>query len=140
MEFQSDKSGSGITRRIFQYNKDMTLQDIPAHLGRSAAALARELGMQPQSLNSYLNGARGKRSKFLEKLLRAAKLQSEEVIFRNVIASPKGEDREHAAYWLNVALEALREAEARGADVHNIAAKIHEHAWTLLPEVWDKIE
>lgn len=94
----------------------MKLHDIPARMDRSAAALAADLQISPQGLGQYLNGHRGKPSKFIRHLLVFCNLNREEVIFPDRFDHPDGENPECPAYWLNVALEALHEAEKRGLD------------------------
>lgn len=95
----------------------MKIQDIPAFMGRSAAALAADFGIPKQTLGQYLNGQRGKLSKLIADLLTYCNLNREEVIFPDRFDHPDGENPESPAYWMNIALEALEQAEKRGAEV-----------------------
>lgn len=92
----------------------MKTQDIPAFMGRSAAALAADFKVSKQSLGKYLLGQRGKPSKFLAELLQHCSLNREEIIFPDRFDHPSGGDPEHPAYWANIALEALEQACQRG--------------------------
>lgn len=102
----------------------MKLKDIPSHLNISAAQLAALMNVSRQALNNYTSGRKGKASKFLIELLAVANLNQVEIIFPDVFDHPSGENSEHPAYWANVAIEALREAEKRGLQVNEIAQSI----------------
>lgn len=107
----------------------MKPHDIPAHMGRSAAALAADLQLSPQALGQYLNGKRGKPSRFLDNLLTFCNLNREEIIFPDRFDHPSGESQEYPAYWANVAIEALHEATKRGLseqDAEGIAESIRQ--------------
>ncbi len=88
----------------------MKIQDIPSFMGRSAAALAADFGIPKQTIGQYLNGQRGKPSKLISDLLVFCNLNREEIIFPDRFDHPDGENPQHAAYWANVALEALEQA------------------------------
>lgn len=104
----------------------MKIQDIPAFMGMSAAALAADFGIPKQTLWQYMNGQRGKASKLVADLLTFCNLDREEIIFPNRFDHPDGESPEHPAYWLNVALEALAEAEKIGSNVSDVFVRIKE--------------
>ena len=104
----------------------MQLSDIPAHLGISAQHLADLMSATRQALNNYTSGRKGKPSKFIGELLAVANLNRAEIIFPDVFDHPYGENHNHPAYWANVALEALREAEKRGMQVKAICEAIAE--------------
>lgn len=92
----------------------MKIQDIPAFMGQSAAALAADFGIPKQTLGQYLNGQRGKPSKLITDLITYCNLNREEVIFPDRFDHPYCENPESPAYWANIALEALHEATKRG--------------------------
>lgn len=96
----------------------MKIQDIPAFMGRSAAALAANFGIPKQTLGQYLNGQRGKVSKLISDLLTFCNLNREEIIFPNRFDHPEGENQQHQAYWANIALEAIQEATKHGLPEH----------------------
>lgn len=102
----------------------MQISDIPAHLGITATSLADLMETSKQNLQQYISGARGKPSKFLTHLLDVANLQRVEIVFPDVFDHPAGENPEAPEYWLNIALEALREAEKRGMPMPDIAIEI----------------
>lgn len=107
----------------------MKPHDIPTHMGRSAAALAADLQISAQGLGQYLNGHRGKPSKFIRHLLVFCNLNREEVIFPDRFDHPDGGNPECPAYWLNVALEAVHEATKHGLseqDAEGIAESIRQ--------------
>ena len=112
----------------------MQLSDIPAHLGISAQHLADLMGTTRQSLNNYTSGRKGKPSKFIGELLAVANLNRVEIIFPDVFDHPDGENPDCAAYWANVAIEALREAEKRGLEVEGICKAIVESATPTLSD------
>jgi len=93
----------------------MQLSDITTYLNVSAQHLADLMGTTRQALNNYTSGRKGKPSKFVAELLAVANLNREEIIFADRFDHPDGENREHPAYWCNIAMEALREAVERGA-------------------------
>jgi transcriptional regulator with XRE-family HTH domain len=116
----------------------MKIHDIPAHMGRSAAALAADLGLSAQALGQYLNGKRGKPSKFIADLLTFCNLNREEIIFPDRFDHPSGENPEHPAYWANVALEALHEAEKHGLpeeEAEKIAETIRQAIAPMLDDI-----
>lgn len=92
----------------------MKLSEIPAHLGITAAQLADLMEVSPQALNNYLRGRKRKESKFVNHLLDVANLNREEIIFPDRFEHPDGENPNYAAYWLNIAAEAIAEAVDRG--------------------------
>ena len=102
----------------------MKLSDITTHLGVSAQQLADLMGVSRQALNNYTSGRKGKPSKFIGELLAVANLNQQEIIFPDVFDHPGGENPEYPAYWLNVALEALLEAQRRGLDTQDISSQI----------------
>lgn len=119
----------------------MKIQDIPAFMGRSAASLAADLEIKKQALFSYTSGQRGKPSKFLADLLTFCNLNREEVIFPDRFDHPDGETPTHAAYWLNIAIEALREAEKRGATIPaEISDGIHAIGRDMLTDIFPEDE
>lgn len=116
----------------------MKIQDIPAFMGRSAASLAAEFGIPKQTIGQYLNGQRGKPSKLIADLLLFCNLNREEIIFPDRFDHPDGEKPEHAAYWANVALEALHEATKRGlseAEAEKIAESIRKAIAPMLDDI-----
>lgn len=115
----------------------MKPHDIPAHMGRSAAALAADLQLSAQALGQYLNGKRGKPSKFLDNLLTFCSLNREEVIFPDRFDHPDGENPECPAYWANVALEALHEAVLRGMDENEANRIANEIRAAIEPTLQD---
>lgn len=116
----------------------MKPHDIPAFMGRSAAALAADLQLSAQALGQYLNGKRGKPSKFIRHLLAFCNLNREEIIFPDRFDHPDGESQEHPAYWANVALEALQEAVLRGMD-ENEANRIAKEIRTAIAPTLEDI-
>lgn len=116
----------------------MKIQDIPAFMGRSAAALAADFGISKQALFSYTSGGRGKPSKFLTDLLAFCNLNREEIIFPDRFDHPDGENQESPAYWANVALEALHEAKKRGLPEHE-ANQIAESIRAAIAPMLDDI-
>lgn len=92
----------------------MKLHEIPAHLGITAAQLADLMEVSPQALNNYLRGRKGKESKFINHLLDVANLNREEIIFADRFDHPDGENPNCAAYWVNIAAEAIAEAVDNG--------------------------
>ena len=116
----------------------MKLHNIPAHMGRSAAALAADLQISAQALGQYLNGKRGKPSKFLDNLLTFCNLNREEIIFPDRFDHPDGKNQDCPAYWCNIAIEALHEAEFRGMDekeANRIANEIRAAIEPTLKEI-----
>lgn len=112
----------------------MKIQDIPAYMGRSAAALAADLGIPKQTIGQYLNGQRGKPSKLVSDLITFCNLNREEIIFPDRFDHPNGENPEHPTYWANIALEALYEAQKRGLDVSGIAEQIADAVKPLIAD------
>lgn len=96
----------------------MQLSDITTYLSVSAQHLADLMGTTRQALNNYTSGRKGKPSKFITELLAVANLNREEIIFPDRFDHPDGENREHPAYWANIAVEAIRQAEKKGMDTH----------------------
>lgn len=92
----------------------MKIQEIPDFMGRSATDLSSDFGIPKQTLWQYLNGQRGKPSKLICRLLIFCNLNREEIIFPDYFQHPSGEDEKHAAYWANIAIECLKEANKRG--------------------------
>jgi transcriptional regulator with XRE-family HTH domain len=103
----------------------MKLKDIPAHSGITAAQLAALIGKSPQSLNNYLTGDKGKPSKFVRHLCQVTGINREEIYFPDRFDHPDGGDPESPAYWLNLAIEAIEQAAARGADRRLFVGMIH---------------
>jgi transcriptional regulator with XRE-family HTH domain len=119
-------------------NQNMKLYNIPAFMGRSAAALAADLGLSKQALGQYLNGQRGRPSKVVGRLLAACGLNREEIIFPDRFDHPDGENPEHPAYWANVALEALHEAVLAGLpeeEAEKIKASIRAAVAPMLDDI-----
>jgi len=112
----------------------MQLSDITTHLGISAQHLADLMGVSRQALNNYTSGRKGKPSKFVGELLAVANLNQAEIIFPDVFDHPDGENPDWAAYWANIAIEALREAEKRGMQVEVICKAIVEAATPTLSD------
>ena len=116
----------------------MKIQDIPAFMGRSAAALAADFGIPKQTIGQYLNGQRGKPSKLVAGLLIFCNLNREEMIFPDRFDHPGGENPDHPAYWANVALEALHEATKRGLpeqQAERIAESIRQAIAPMLDDI-----
>lgn len=116
----------------------MKKQDIPAFMGRTAAALAADFGIPKQTIGQYLNGQRGKPSKLVTDLLIFCNLNQEEIIFPDRFDHPCGESPDHPAYWANVALEALQEATKRGLteqDAEQIAQNIRQAIAPMLDDI-----
>jgi transcriptional regulator with XRE-family HTH domain len=116
----------------------MKIQDIPAFMGRSAAALAADFGIPKQTLGQYLNGQRGKPSRLITDLLIFCNLNREEIIFPDRFDHPDGENPESPVYWANVALEALHEATKRGLpeqDAERIAESIRQVIAPMLGDI-----
>ncbi len=116
----------------------MKIQDIPAFMGRSAAALAADFGIPKQTIGQYLNGQRGKPSKLIADLLIFCNLNREEMIFPDRFDHPGGESPDHPAYWANVALEALHEATKRGLpeqEAERIAEIIRQAIVPMLDDI-----
>ena len=116
----------------------MKIQDIPAFMGRSAAALAADFGIPKQTIGQYLNGQRGKPSKLITDLLTFCNLNREEIIFPDRFDHPDGENPESPAYWANVALEAIHEATKRGLP-EQTAPKIAESIRQAITPLLDDI-
>lgn len=115
----------------------MKIQDIPAFMGRSAAALAADFGIPKQTLGQYLHGQRGKASKLVSDLLTFCNLNREEIIFPDRFDHPDGENPEHPAYWANIAIEAMEQAVNCGMpenEAKEIARKISEAVKPLIAE------
>lgn len=93
----------------------MKLSDIPAFMGRSAAALAADFGIPKQTLGQYLNGQRGKPSELVRRLLVFCNLNREEIIFSDPFDLPELNDS-MPEYWLALSLEAIQQAVDRGMD------------------------
>lgn len=104
----------------------MKFQDIPQHLGITAKQLADMAGIQKQNLHAYLKGAKGKSSTVVLHVCAVADLNREEVFFPDTFNHPWGGDPAKPAYWLALAVEALREAQDRGATVHDTINHILE--------------
>ena len=104
--------------KIALYN--MKFQDIPTHLGITAKQLADMAGIQKQNLHAYLKGAKGKSSTVVLHVCAVADLNREEVFFPDPFNHPWGGDPGKPAYWLALAIEALKEAQDRGVTVHNL--------------------
>lgn len=92
----------------------MNLSDIHTHLGITKAALAELIGFSPQNLAKYLTGEKPGGSKVIRRILDVSGLSSETVYFGDSFSHPDGENRDHPAYWVNLAIEALDEAKKRG--------------------------
>lgn len=116
----------------------MKIQDIPAFMGRSAAALAADFGIPKQTIGQYLNGQRGKASKLITDLVTFCNLNREEIIFPDRFNHPDGENPKHPAYWTNVALEALNEATKHGLseqEAERIAESIRQAIAPMLDDI-----
>jgi hypothetical protein len=116
----------------------MKIQDIPAFMGRSAAALAADFGIPKQTIGQYLNGQRGKPSKLISDLLVFCGLNREEIIFPDRFDHPDGENPKHPAYWMNVALEAVHEATKHGLseqEAERIAESIRQAIALILDDI-----
>ena len=113
----------------------MQLSDITTFMGVSAQQLAALMGVSRQALNNYTSGRKGKPSKFVGELLAVANLNLAEIIFPDIFDHPDGENSDHAAYWANVAIEALREAGKRGLQVEHIAQLIVAEVAPTLSEI-----
>lgn len=101
----------------------------------SAQYLADLMNVSRQSLNNYTSGRKGKPSKFITQLLAVANLNQEEIIFPDVFDHPDGETPDKPAYWANIAIEALREAEKRGIETSAIIAEIKKTVEPTLSEL-----
>lgn len=115
----------------------MKIQDIPAFMGRSAAALAADFGIPKQTIGQYLNGQRGKASKLVSDLITFCNLNREEIIFPDRFDHPDGENPEHPAYWANIAIEAIEQAVSCGfpeSEAEKIAAEISRFVKPLISE------
>ena len=112
----------------------MQIKDIPDHLGITKTQLAEMLGVSRQNLNQYMSGDRGKPNKFLANLISVCGLNVEQVVFADRFDNVFAENPESPAYWLNLALEALNEAEKRGADISGIVDAIFQESEKYLPE------
>lgn len=107
----------------------MKLSDIPGFMGRSASALAADFGIPKQTLGQYLNGQRGKPSKFVADLLTFCNLNQEEIIFSDPFDLPDLNDN-MPEYWMALALEAIHQAVERGMDekkAMEISRAIHDN-------------
>ena len=104
----------------------MKFQDIPTHLGITAKQLADMAGLSKQNLHVYLKGVKGKDSKVVLHVCAIAELNREEVFFHDPFNHPWGGDPAKPAYWLALAIEALKEAQDRGATVHGLIDEILE--------------
>jgi len=113
----------------------MKIQDIPTYFGHSQKMLAEMMGKDLSLLNKYFTGKKGIESKVKRDLANACDLQLEEVFFPDCFDHPEGEDHKNAAYWLNLALEGLREAKNKGAETNDIEKIILAYGETLLSEL-----
>lgn len=112
----------------------MKLSEIAAHLGITAAHLADLMGVSKQSLNSYTSGRKGVASKFVSDLCAVANVNREEIFFPDRFDHPAGENPEHPAYWVNIALEALTQAKKRGMDTSEIQTVIYDSANQMIED------
>ena len=116
----------------------MKIKDIPAFMGRSAAALSSDFGIPKQTLGQYLNGQRGKASKLVTDLLTFCNLNREEIVFPDRFDHPDAENPKHPAYWANVALEAIHEATNHGLpqqEAEQIAESIRAAIAPMLDDI-----
>ena len=113
----------------------MTLKELIKSLPISAAALAATMGVKPQSLTPYIRGSRNVKSKLISDLLIVAEANREEIFFKDAFSDAVGDDREHACYWISLALESLSQAAQRGADVEAIKEALIETGLELLPDI-----
>lgn len=104
----------------------MKIHEIPAHLGVTAAQLADLMEVSPQALNNYLRGRKGKESKFINHLLAVASLNREEIIFPDRFDHPDGDNPEHPAYWVNIAMEAINSAREKGLPIEDVIFLLKE--------------
>lgn len=114
------------------YFYSMKINDIAAHLGTTKAALADLMGVTKQGLNSYMNGSRNAASKFIIQLCAVAGLNQEEILFPDVFDSVEHEHDGHPAYWISLAIEALKQAEQRGANVEAEMKRLHRKGRALI--------
>jgi len=114
----------------------MKLKDIPAYMGITAAHLAEICGVSPQAFNNYTSGRRGKKSDFVSTVLEVANLNQEQIIFPDVFDHPAGEDETHAAYWVNIAIEALKQAKLLAHDPDDIDSidEVTKKLFTIINE------
>jgi hypothetical protein len=109
----------------------MKIHEIAKHFGlASTAKLAEMFDLDAKVLRDYVSGRRGTHSRFITDLVRDAGLLYEAVIFPDSFDDVHtGENPDHQNYWLNLAIESLREAEKRGLDkavANEIVQKIYE--------------
>jgi transcriptional regulator with XRE-family HTH domain len=116
----------------------MQLSDITTYMGISAQHLADLMGVSRQAINNYTRGRKGKPSKFVGDLLVVANLNREEMIFPDRFDHPDGENPEHPAYWMNIAIEAVHEATKRGLseqEADRIAESIRQAIVPMLDDI-----
>lgn len=112
----------------------MQPKDITTHLAINQTQLAEIMGVTRQVISQYLNGDRGRPNKFVSGMVSEAGLLIEQVVFYDRFDNAYSENPESPAYWLNLALEALNEAEKRGADISGIVDAILAEGKKHLPE------
>lgn len=105
-------------------------------MGQTQSGLADQLQVSRQAMSKYLNGERGTPSKFITELLAITDLQIEQVVFPNSIDHPDGENEDCPAYWANIAIEALREAQKRGLTCQEIIANIVQETEKTISEIY----
>lgn len=110
----------------------MKINDIAAHLGITKTALADLMEVSKQTLNDYISGRRNSQSKFISQLCAVAGLNREEILFPDVFDSVEHEHDGHPAYWINLAIEALKQAEQRGANVDAEMKRLYRKGQVLI--------
>jgi len=110
----------------------MKIQDVAKYLGTTKAAFADLMGVTPQGLNSYLNGSRNAASKFIMEACYVANLNREEILFPDVFDTVEHEHDAHPAYWISLAIEALKQAEQRGANVEAEMKRLYRKGRVLI--------
>lgn len=113
----------------------MTIKEIPEFMGLSQKALAAHLQVSSQALGQYMNGQRGAESKFVRELLTVTNLQGEYIVFPDSFDHPDGENCDHPAYFLNIAIESLREAQKRGVKTDSIILELLQLGEKTLSEL-----
>ena len=110
----------------------MRIQDVAEYIGKPKSGLADLMGVTPQGLNSYLNGSRNSASKFIIEACAVAGLNREEILFPDVFDSVEHEHDGHPAYWINLAIEALKQSKQRGANVEAEMKRLYRKGRVLI--------